>query len=462
MLRVEGGSDEHEKFRMLSARAVSFDLAPLEAAELREHLHGCADCREVLLQYRNLTTEGFVALVGGSEVDLFPDWDDSTARRLLLDRVLADQRVLPVPSPLPVSGHPTAWRKISEKPLFRMAAAAGLLFVVGLGGYRLGGRKSISVIATSNSTNSATATSATATLATGTSGAATPFVETSAAAVAADRWLKLVEEKREADAILAAQALQLAQLHSESLQKEQELGRLRTELRAVEDQAQQLAAANAQSVARSAALSQQRDALLAQIQTLGQTYDNQKAELASLRSERDKIALRTSALEAKVEDLTAANREQERKVKDAEQYLTSDRDIRELMGARKLYIADVFDVDGTSHTQKPFGRVFYTQGKSLIFYAFDLDREPGVVNASTFQVWGQREAPQGEQPTPMNLGILYRDSESSRRWVMRFDEPSQLSEIDAVFVTVEPRGGSHKPTSKPFLFALLRNEANHP
>jgi hypothetical protein len=124
----------------------------------------------------------------------------------------------------------------------------------------------------------------------------------------------------------------------------------------------------------------------------------------------------------------------------------------------------VFDVDSSSRTQKPFGRVFYTQGKSLIFYAFDLDREPGVVNASAnaFQVWGQREAPQGQQVSPMNLGILYMDNESNRRWVMRFDDPKQLAEIDAVFVTVEPQGGSHKPTGKPFLYALLRNEANHP
>jgi hypothetical protein len=191
-------------------------------------------------------------------------------------------------------------------------------------------------------------------------------------------------------------------------------------------------------------------------------YENQRAELTSLRAERDKTVLRTASLEAKVEELTATNNDQERRLKDAEQYLSSDRDIRELMGARKLYIADVFDVDGSSRTQRPFGRVFYTQGKSLIFYAFDLDREPGVINASTFQVWGQREAPQGEQATPMNLGILYKDNDTNRRWVMRFDEPKQLAEIDAVFVTVEPRGGSHKPTSKPFLYALLRNEANHP
>jgi hypothetical protein len=46
--------------------------------------------------------------------------------------------------------------------------------------------------------------------------------------------------------------------------------------------------------------------------------------------------------------------------------------------------------------------------------------------------------------------------------VLRLDDPKQLSEIDSVFVTVEPQGGSQKPTGKPFLYALLRREANHP
>ena len=149
-------------------------------------------------------------------------------------------------------------------------------------------------------------------------------------------------------------------------------------------------------------------------------------------------------------------------MRDDETYLASDRDIRELMGARKLYIADVFDVDSGSRTRKPFGRVFYTQNKSLIFYAFDLDRQPGVKNASAFQVWGQRDGESGEKIHATNLGILYMDSESNRRWVLRLDDPKELSELDAVFVTVEPQGGSQKPTGKPFLYALLRREANHP
>jgi hypothetical protein len=185
-------------------------------------------------------------------------------------------------------------------------------------------------------------------------------------------------------------------------------------------------------------------------------------ELTSLRAEHDRVVLRTASLESKIDELTVASRDQEHRLKDDEQYLASDRDIRELMGARKLYIADVFDVDSGSRTRQPFGRVFYTQNKSLIFYAFDLDHEPGVKNASIFQVWGQRDAELGDKPHPMNLGILYMDSESNRRWALRLDDPKQLAEIDAVFVTVEPRGGSRKPTGKPFLYALLRKEANHP
>jgi anti-sigma-K factor RskA len=85
-----------------------------------------------------------------------------------------------------------------------------------------------------------------------------------------------------------------------------------------------------------------------------------------------------------------------------------------------------------------------------------------VRNSSIFQVWGQKDAELTKNARATNLGILYMDSESNRRWVLRLDDPKQLAEIDAVFVTVEPHGGSPKPTGKPLLYALLRKEANHP
>jgi len=436
MLNVQGGSDEHDIFKKRCALAASGSLAPAELSELRTHLERCEECREIFLQYRILTTRGMSSLAD-AYADTFEEaaWEGANVRERLMARVSNDQQMLLHRNDnAPVSITPKFLHRVVSNQFAKIALAAGLLLAVASGAYRLGLHKQTQTQAE---------------------------VKT-APNIADGRLQQLVREKNAAGDLSAAQTKKLSELQLESSAKQREIDKLQSALQAVEARSSELAAANSQSAAQLQSLTQQRAELSAQLESVTQEYENDKTELASLRSEHDKNLQQASALESKIADLSASNRDQERRLKDAEQYLTSDRDIRELMGARKLYIADVFDVDGSSRTKKPFGRVFYTQGKSLIFYAFDLDREPGVVNASTFQVWGQREGPQGEQPLPMNLGILYMDNESNRRWVLRFDDPKQLAEIDAVFVTIEPRGGSHKPTSKPFLYALLRKEVNHP
>ena len=166
-----------------------------------------------------------------------------------------------------------------------------------------------------------------------------------------------------------------------------------------------------------------------------------------------------TALEAKVSDLTGLLRDRENTLDQQQELLAHDRDIRDLMGARDLYVAEVYDVERNGETKKPYGRVFYTKGKSLIFYAYDLDQQAGAKNASTFQAWGRR-GPDWQQA--LNLGIFYVDNSSKKRWVLRFDDPKALAQIDAVFVTVEPNGGSHKPSNKPLLFAYLHIDPNHP
>lgn len=70
------------------------------------------------------------------------------------------------------------------------------------------------------------------------------------------------------------------------------------------------------------------------------------------------------------------------------------------------------------------------------------------------------EQPDREQA--INLGIFYEDSVAKKRWVLKFDDGRKLDQINAVFVTVEPQGGSHKPNGKPLLFASLRIDPNHP
>ena len=151
--------------------------------------------------------------------------------------------------------------------------------------------------------------------------------------------------------------------------------------------------------------------------------------------------------------------DRETMIEQQEDLLAHDRDIREIMGARDLYVAEVYDVERTRETKKPYGRVFYTKGKSLIFYAYDLDQQAGVKNASTFQAWGRR-GPDWQQA--LNLGVFYVDNASKKRWVLRFDDSKALAQIDAVFVTVEPTGGSQRPSKKPRLFAYLHIDPNHP
>jgi hypothetical protein len=269
--------------------------------------------------------------------------------------------------------------------------------------------------------------------------------------------------KKEVSAeLLAAQAARVAELEKQITTGREELVRLRAASAAAGQRMNELQTADGEKAADLKQLTQQRDQLTAQLAEKETAYETLQADYTRLRADHSQSVIRMASLESEVNDLHSASRDQESRLRDDDQYLTSDRDIRELMGARKLYIADVFDVDSVSHTKKPFGRVFYTQNKSLVFYAFDLDHQPGVKNASVFQVWGQRDAEASGAPHAMNLGILYMDSESNRRWVLRSDDPKQLAEIDAVFVTVEPHGGSEKPTGKPLLYALLRKEANHP
>ena len=60
------------------------------------------------------------------------------------------------------------------------------------------------------------------------------------------------------------------------------------------------------------------------------------------------------------------------------------------------------------------------------------------------------------------MGLLYRDDSNQKRWVLKFNDVKTISQLAAVFVTVEPDGGSKKPSGKPLLFTYLRLNPNHP
>jgi TolA-binding protein len=429
--RLEG----HQKFKELAALARPGELSDSERQELHRHLRVCASCQEAYAEYSLIDATGmpFLAAVYGQD-DVTECWDEGPSRARLLASVReenqGEQRFGTAVESAKVIRMGRAFLPSRAAQLAVAAAAACLLITVAVGAYRWGGRARLAH-------------------------EQTPLPSTTQSQ-------DLSSDKKAADDLLAVQTADISRLQRQILSSQQEIARLRDAFHAAESRSAALSTAKEDREKEFRQVSAQRDKLSGQLHDAELAYQLVQAELTTLRTEHERVLLRAASLESRVDELTASAREQERRLKDDEQYLSSDRDIRELMGARKLYIADVFDVDSGSRTRKPFGRVFYTQSKSLVFYAFDLDHGPGVKNASAFQVWGQKDAEAGIKNRATNLGILYMDSESNRRWILRLDDPKQLAEIDAVFVTVEPHGGSQKPTGKPFLYALLRGEANHP
>ena len=190
-----------------------------------------------------------------------------------------------------------------------------------------------------------------------------------------------------------------------------------------------------------------------------QLTDRVNSELQSFRDSRSKDAATIATQDLQIQKLSEQLAAQKESLERETTLLAAGRDIHDLMGARNLHIVDVLDVDSKGKDKRAFGRVFYTEGKSLIFYAFDLgDRTTARRNAS-FQVWGAR----GPKQNPaQSLGIFYVDDQKQNRWVLKFDDPRTLAEIDSVFVTVEPPGGSAKPTGNKLLYAYLLANPNHP
>jgi anti-sigma-K factor RskA len=421
--------DDHQTFKELCALAHAGMLTSAERQELERHLQLCSSCRQIYAEYSLISSEGMPLLAAHYGQDQESErWDDRNARHRLFSRIRETGQLGPQLVKAKLPRFP--WLDPAKSRAAAAAMAACIMAALAVGAYHLGALERES----------------------GKPSLAVPSVP--------------VEDSRSkekaAEELLDTQAAEISRLQKQLSREEMELTKLRAAAGAADDYSNALLASNSKNQEQLHVVSEQRETLALQLRDAEQAYQNAQLELTTIRAEHDRVLLRATSLASKVDELTAAAHDQERKLNDDEQYLASDRDIRELMGARKLYIADVFDVDSGSRTRKPFGRVFYTQNKSLIFYAFDLDHEPGVKSASTFQVWGQRDNELEQKSHPMNLGILYMDSESNRRWVLRFDDPKQLAEIDAVFVTVEPRGGSQKPTGKPLLYALLRKEANHP
>jgi hypothetical protein len=196
----------------------------------------------------------------------------------------------------------------------------------------------------------------------------------------------------------------------------------------------------------------------AQLKIQEKLLEDTKAELARLNQTRLSDQASLVADQVHINELGQQLKTAQASIDMERQLATAGKDVRDLMGARQLHVVDVRDTDPNGKVGKAFGRVFLTEGKSLIFYAFDLSDARKIDAKQTFQVWGQQE---GKTSSLRSLGFLYVDDKTQRRWALKTEDPAAVKEIDSVFVTVEPEGGAKKPSGQRLLYAYL-GEANHP
>ena len=419
----------HEYFEELSAAASLGEASGAELAELREHMTGCPSCREAYADFTRLSavrsTNGMSKEKIGAD-EAIGYIDSGLLRQKFLKRAEAEGVVFSHANARAETSH----RRVATSSwTLRLAlpVAAALLLVVGLaGGYYW---KSAKISASAG--NEAHATVASATMPNGPpDGGALREVA------------RLQTENQKLTAQIASLKTSVAEqtkialdIQESAAVSDKERGRLAAELRQRETRISELEGQISQTQVQLASFKSQ--------------LDSDKANENALASERMHVRELSDQL---TEQTAAVNRERD--------MLAADRDIRELMAARNLHIADVFDTDAKGKTRPALGRIFFTEGKSLIFYAYDLN-DNRVQNAGyNYRVWGKKEG-RGQQAK--SLGIFYSDDKAQKRWVFKYDDPKVLSEIDSVFVTLEPPGKNPiAPQGDKLLYAYLRNQANHP
>jgi hypothetical protein len=131
----------------------------------------------------------------------------------------------------------------------------------------------------------------------------------------------------------------------------------------------------------------------------------------------------------------------------------------DLISARNLHIVDVYDTESNGERKHAFGRVFFVEGKSLVFYAYDLPGSRRENKKVEFQVWGEQA---GLNSVSLNLGAMRSDNSGQGRWVLTCDDPKVLNRINAVYITADqnPRH-DFQPRGAKLMYAFL-GSPNHP
>ncbi len=423
---------KHEHFETLCAAASVGQASGAELAELREHLGGCPECQQSYSDFVQLAAVRLASQPNQQEVgseEAIGYIDSALFRERFLKKAEAEGIVFssgksPLTMPEPQI---RARRAVPWRAGFALTVAASVVLALGaIGGYRLESR------AVHSASGVGTASTR-------------PAPESG---------------------IVTDQNLEAAvfRLEAENRRLAGEVVSLRGTVASVSSRVGQAQASAATSEKDRISLLSAAKEREARVDDLQRQVSQAQVEVGNVRSELEKAETANQATlvadQVRIRELSDQLAEQSAALEQEREMLAANRDIRDLMAARNLHIADVFDTDPKGKTRAAFGRVFFTEGKSLIIYAYDLNDRRVQDAGYHYRVWGKKEGP---GRAAKSLGIFYSDDKAQRRWVFKYDDPKVLSEIDSVFVTLEPPGKNPtEPKGDKFLYAYLRNQPNHP
>lgn len=419
---------EHSRYEELCASAAVGQISPAELTELHAHLRECDFCKELQTDFVDINSV-WLSQAQKLEPEVY-DPQSALRHRILRDLQHAGAK-FSEPIQKEIQKRPAingSWgfgAFHSQAPVWAVAMlVVGSAVGFGVGFFR------------HSATVSQPAVFVSAVQAT----PAPPVVAKKSAAPAVVDDSALLAAKREATDLaqkLASSDLEKTRLENELKDVSQKIANLQDARNRDASELAQLKAAADES--RNAATT-----LDAQLRSLKDAQTSKDADLVAAQ-------YHLLELQAKLADQTAAA-ERDREL----MAVASGSEMRDVIGSRNLHIIDVADVENGG-VRKPFGRVFYTEGKSLIFYAYDLSNTKG---RQSFYAWGHRE---GDAHKIHALGALQNDDPAQRRWVFRFSDTKVLAQIDSVYVTLEPNEKpGDKPRGKKLLNAFLGTPANHP
>lgn len=151
--------------------------------------------------------------------------------------------------------------------------------------------------------------------------------------------------------------------------------------------------------------------------------------------------------------LTRMRAELERRQQNGQNLATA----QEMISSRNLHIIDIYDNDASNRARQLSGRVFYVEGKSLVFYAYDLPDARRKNRDVVFRVWGETA---GARTTSYQLGVMRKETSGQGRWVLSFNDPKVLTRINAVYVSTDPPALA--PENPHRLMYAFLGSANHP